>query len=193
MYLPATYPGHPPELHFHSWTDGLGRVNPNLYEEGKVCLSLLGTWFGKGTENWSAESNVLQVLVSLQGLVLVKEPYYNEAGYEKQVGFLEGDVNSKLYNEKAFMLSRKFVVRILQHPPAPFAHEVFDYYIRQKQLERVILRCEHIITQVESNSAEWSDALFSTAVSKGCAMSLRRPVAQMKILLEQAKSRDDPQ
>ncbi len=26
-----------------------------------------------------------QVLVSIQGLILVAEPYYNEAGYEKQV------------------------------------------------------------------------------------------------------------
>ena len=26
-------------------------------------------------------SNVLQVLVSIMGLVLVPEPYYNEAGY----------------------------------------------------------------------------------------------------------------
>lgn len=28
----------------------------------------------------------LQVLVSIQGLVLVPEPYYNEAGYSRQVG-----------------------------------------------------------------------------------------------------------
>ena len=36
-----------------------------------------------------------QVLVSIQGLVLVSEPYYNEAGYEKQMGTLEGRHNSK--------------------------------------------------------------------------------------------------
>lgn len=28
-----------------------------------------------------------QVLVSIQGLILVAEPYYNEAGFEKQVPF----------------------------------------------------------------------------------------------------------
>lgn len=58
----------------------MGRLNPNLYEDGKVCLSLLGTWHGKGSETWSPLSNILQVLVSIQGLVLVKNPYYNEAG-----------------------------------------------------------------------------------------------------------------
>jgi len=46
-----------------------------------VCLSLLGTWSGKGNENWSSQSNLLQVLVSLQGLVLVSQPYFNEAGF----------------------------------------------------------------------------------------------------------------
>jgi ubiquitin-conjugating enzyme E2 O len=47
----------------------------NLYEEGKVCLSILGTWSGDRTETWSAaRSSLLQAFVSIQGLVLVKEP-----------------------------------------------------------------------------------------------------------------------
>lgn len=58
------------------------RINPNLYEEGKVCVSLLGTWSGKGSETWGTHSNLLQVLISIQALILNSEPYYNEAGYE---------------------------------------------------------------------------------------------------------------
>jgi ubiquitin-protein ligase len=51
-------------------------VNPNLYEDGKVCLSILGTWAGDRNETWSAtRSSLLQAFVSIQGLVLVKEPY----------------------------------------------------------------------------------------------------------------------
>lgn len=50
-------------------------INSNLYEEGKVCLSILGTWGGDKSEIWSAaRSSLLQALVSIQGLVLVKEP-----------------------------------------------------------------------------------------------------------------------
>jgi ubiquitin-conjugating enzyme E2 O len=50
-------------------------VNPNLYEEGKVCLSILGTWSGDKSEIWSAaRSSLMQAFVSIQGLVLVKEP-----------------------------------------------------------------------------------------------------------------------
>jgi ubiquitin-protein ligase len=41
------FPNKPPQVHFK--TTGGGRVcfNPNLYPDGKVCLSLLGTWQGK--------------------------------------------------------------------------------------------------------------------------------------------------
>jgi ubiquitin-conjugating enzyme E2 O len=43
IHLPHDYPSVPPRTYFHSWTNGEGRVNPNLYEDGKICLSLLNT------------------------------------------------------------------------------------------------------------------------------------------------------
>lgn len=83
MYFDASFPESPPQLFFHSWTNGLGRVNPNLYEDGKVCLSVLGTWpADERNEGWSSKnSTVLQILVSIQGLVLVKEPYFSKPPY----------------------------------------------------------------------------------------------------------------
>lgn len=74
------FPNEAPNVFFHSWTNGIGRVNPNLYEDGKVCLSLLGTWHSDvDNETWVAgQSSVLQIIVSLLGLVLVKEPFYSE-------------------------------------------------------------------------------------------------------------------
>ena len=77
--LPSTFPQVPPVLHYHS--RGV-RLNPNLYAEGKVCLSLLNTWNGRLSERWNPDaSTLLQVLLSLQGLVLGdEEPFYLEAG-----------------------------------------------------------------------------------------------------------------
>lgn len=73
---------------------GKYRFNPNLYADGvsrpycimenaegsqKVCLSLLGTWSGPG---WVAgQSTLLQVLISIQSLILNNEPYLNEPGW----------------------------------------------------------------------------------------------------------------
>ncbi|KAJ7293424.1 hypothetical protein C8J57DRAFT_1551895 [Mycena rebaudengoi] len=121
--LDSNFPHSPPMAHFLSWTNGNGRVclqykHRNLYEEGKVCLSILGTWAGDRNEIWSAgRSSLLQAFVSIQGLVLVKEPWFCEPAYEKLRGTEEGIVNSRLYNEKAYVLSRGFVRRALELPP----------------------------------------------------------------------------
>ena len=81
FYFSDAFPVKPPDAYFHSWTNGVGRVNPNLYEDGNICLSLLGTWPGdNGHDVWSAKgSTMLQVIVSILGLVLVREPYYSES------------------------------------------------------------------------------------------------------------------
>ncbi|XP_019178982.1 PREDICTED: uncharacterized protein LOC109174172 [Ipomoea nil] len=72
VLLPSTYPNTPPVVYYYS--GGL-RLNPNLYECGKVCLSFLNTWTGKDTEKWQPNtSTILQVLVSIQGLILNENP-----------------------------------------------------------------------------------------------------------------------
>ena len=86
----------------------------------KVCLSLLGTWSGRTSEQWQESSTVLQVLVSILGLVLVEKPYYNEAGYERHQGSAEGEQNAKVYNESAFLLSCQTYMHLLRRPPAGF-------------------------------------------------------------------------
>jgi ubiquitin-protein ligase len=91
LYFPADYPNIPPLVHFS--TTGYGvRFNPNLYPDGKVCLSLLGTWHGAGqSEKWNPdESTLYQVLVSIQGMIFVEQPFFNEPGYEGIRGSPEG-------------------------------------------------------------------------------------------------------
>jgi ubiquitin-conjugating enzyme E2 O len=45
----------------------------------------------------------MYLLVSVVGLILVDEPYYNEAGYEKQRGTQIALENSRMYNETAIL------------------------------------------------------------------------------------------
>lgn len=102
-------------VYYHS--GGL-RINPNLYVDGKVCLSLLNTWTGRGNEVWDpSSSSILQVLVSLQGLVLNDKPYFNEAGYDKQIGTVEGEKNAIPYNENTYLLNLKTMLYLLRRPP----------------------------------------------------------------------------
>ena len=59
ILIPDAYPDEPPKVLLATTGGGKFRFNPNLYNCGKVCLSLLGTWPG---EPWDAKvSNLLQV------------------------------------------------------------------------------------------------------------------------------------
>jgi len=80
LFLPADYPEVNPMMILLTTGQHAYRFNPNLYNEGKICLSLLGTWSGPG---WDPEtSTLLQLLVSIQALVFVDYPLENEPGYE---------------------------------------------------------------------------------------------------------------
>ena len=122
LHLGRTFPDEPPVAFFHSWTSGLGRINPNLYEDGKICLSLLGTWPGNSAkEGWSKDATILQVLISLQGLVMTRNPYFNEAGYEGYEAEGLYKPEAALYAEKAYVMARGFVKHALERPPVGLA------------------------------------------------------------------------
>ena len=101
VFFPENYPAEPPKVNLQTTGRNSVRFNPNLYNNGKVCLSLLGTWRGDDSEAWSeTTSTFLQVLVSIQSLILVPEPYFNEPGYESSIGTQDGISASKTYNER---------------------------------------------------------------------------------------------
>eukprot|EP01139_Manchomonas_bermudensis_P011913 Amastigsp_a344630_31.p2 type:complete len:266 gc:universal Amastigsp_a344630_31:1-798(+) len=99
VFFPQTYPKTPPLVNLETTGAGSVRFNPNLYNCGKVCLSLLGTWEGDRSEMWNEQgSTFLQVLVSIQSLILVPVPWANEPGQESSLGTPEGDRMSAEYN-----------------------------------------------------------------------------------------------
>jgi hypothetical protein len=78
-HLLVRHRAQPPKVNLKTTGAGTVRFNPNLYDSGKVCLSLLGTWRGEQGESWNADtSTFLQVAVSIQALIFVPQPYFNE-------------------------------------------------------------------------------------------------------------------
>jgi len=136
--LSADYPAAPPLCHYISYCSD--RLNPNLYEDGKVCVSLLGTLSGRGTEMWTSSSTLLQVIVSIQGLILVSEPYFNEAGFEKQKGSQQGRENSRMYNEMVVLKLVQAQTKLLLHPPPVFKDIIIAHF--KKHAEKLLQRLE---------------------------------------------------
>lgn len=87
LTYPDNYPMVPPVMKFCTQgflTNHLKkpvniRFNPNLYTNGKVCLSMLNTWKGPG---WVPTNTITNILVAIQALVFNEEPLRNEPGFE---------------------------------------------------------------------------------------------------------------
>lgn len=80
MKIPTKYPFIPPECTYLNICGK--RQSPNLYEEGKICLSLINTW---DTPTWKPCESMEQILLSIQALVLTENPLDCEPPYDYSV------------------------------------------------------------------------------------------------------------
>jgi ubiquitin-protein ligase len=146
-FCPAGYPDQPPMVNLDTTGGGRARFNPNLYADGKVCLSLLGTWHGGAAEEkWDARRSTLaQVFVSIQGLIFVDDPMFNEPGFDGLRGLKEGDEKSARYNAEIRLFTiRHAMIDALKKPRRGIGDTVRTHFsIRRWSVMRRVLRwCE---------------------------------------------------
>jgi baculoviral IAP repeat-containing protein 6 len=163
------------------------RFNPNLYNDGKVCLSVLNTWHGRPEEKWNSQtSSFLQVLVSIQSLILVSEPYFNEPGYERSRGTPSGTASSREYDANIRQASTKWaMLEMLRNPPACFKQVVeWHFWLKKKE---ILSQVEDWLTDLEAYS---SDKRVGRSIAHSCA-SLKRHYSQLKDELQKLKAPSD--
>ncbi|KAM5469717.1 putative gamma-glutamyltransferase [Microsporum audouinii] len=99
LFCPSGYPNQPPQVFCRT---ALGKtINPNLHPDGKVCLSLLGTWHdGDAAAQWQpGKSTILSVLISIQAMIFTEDPWRNEPAYTSAIGMM-ADIRARRYVEK---------------------------------------------------------------------------------------------
>ena len=128
--FPSNYPNSEPKVLINTTGGGTVRFNPNLYNCGKVCLSLLGTWSGQEGEKWNPKtSTFLQVLVSIQSLILVENPYFNEPGWEREINTKHGQTMSKKYNGPLQIGTIKWAINdMLNNPPNGMEEVIINHF-----------------------------------------------------------------
>ncbi|XP_018647595.1 putative inhibitor of apoptosis (iap) domain family member [Schistosoma mansoni] len=134
IYAPPDYPNQPPLVEFCTTAKNTFRFNPNLYEDGKVCLSVLNTWHGSSEERWNPQtSSLLQVLVSIQSLIFVREPYFNEPGFECTMGTPRGIIVSYKYNACIRVATVRWaMINQLKHLPIGFEEVILKHFLNRR-------------------------------------------------------------
>jgi len=137
IFFENSYPAGPPKMNLMTTGVGAIRFNPNLYACGKVCLSLLGTWRGQASENWDPKlSTILQVLLSVQAIIMSQEVYFNEPGFEGEQGTPDGEKRNEGYMNIVRYGNVKFaMLGQLKNPPKGFETVVKrHFYIKKEEI-----------------------------------------------------------
>lgn len=119
IVFPADYPFSPIKVKTLT-QDGKTRFNPNMYLEGKVCLSILNTWHDG--PQWSSVQTLESVLLVMMADVLNAVPLNNEPAYYK-AGLND---QAKIYNRMLFHANVKTAILTMLQTPPPFAIPFLD-------------------------------------------------------------------
>lgn len=149
---PRDYPHNPPHVVY--CTNGeMIRFNPNLYCNGKVCISVLNTWKG---EQWTSCQTISTILLTLCTL-LCKDPLLNEPGVSKT----HNDFNNytKIIEYKNIDIA---VLKILQRKPDIYPEKFAMFYPYVK--ENFIKNKEALKKYVEEKSKSQPEETLKTSM-----------------------------
>ena len=154
--FPDNYPWQPPLAKYE--TQGFCfnrsdrpveiRFNPNLYTNGKVCLSMLNTWQGPG---WTPANTIHNVFIAIQSLVLNEYPLQNEPGFENENMNKLVDYNNIITYATMKISVIEFVNNLISHPDIlkpehlAFKDVVIDYFNKNIEWYKNLLNENKVI------------------------------------------------
>tara|TARA_Y100000389_G_scaffold195039_1_gene225852 strand:+ start:56 stop:757 length:702 start_codon:yes stop_codon:yes gene_type:complete len=146
LEMPKDYPFSPPKVSYCT-QNGKTRFNPNLYTNGKVCLSIINTWQGP---RWSSCNSISTVLLSIQALVFTSDPLHNEPGFEKEKGIRNTNYNILL----TYHNFKTAIYKMILNPPLTF--EDFNSIT----IKYFIDNYEKIIKKIDENMDKHDKSYF---------------------------------
>lgn len=140
VFLPIDFPNCPPVVNHTTSRKNNFRFNPNLYSNGYVCLSLLGTWSGQSqSERWippnsdGTGSTLYQVIMSISAMVFSEEPWFNEPGRESQIGNATTNTYAQSYNKDIIDGTINYaIINQLKYPEEGFEDVIKEHFRLKK-------------------------------------------------------------
>jgi len=187
LFCDNNYPNGPPKMNLTTTGNGSIRFNPNLYQCGKVCLSLLGTWAGKSTENWDSKiSTILQVLMSTQAIIMSEEVYFNEPGFEQEAGTPDGERRNEGYSNIVRYGNVKFaMLGQLKNPSKGFESVIKRHFYLKK--EDVLKTCRRWIDRAGKQEANYTHLVndHNPTIAKDFQKSKTRYQEALKVVVDE--------
>ena len=123
------YPQEPPKVSFTTGSIINARIHPNLYREGKVCLSILGTW---GTYEWSPLLTLEKICLTIKAL-MDENPIRNEPGYETRK-LSDKDASNYVTNVKYLCLKTiTESLKCISSLPVNFQEKIREHISKNKE------------------------------------------------------------
>jgi ubiquitin-protein ligase len=155
VYCPPEFPKINPKITCHtSGANGI-RYGPNLYDNGKVCMTILGTFSGNQSEKWiEGTSSIHQIAISIQSMMLVEKPYFCEPGHASYYGTPEGENKSRDYNNNIRMYTMESaILRVLKNPPEEFEDVIKKHFTLKAD-------------RIKETCAKWVEEAYSSTKAK---------------------------
>ena len=125
-------------------------------------MSLLGTWRGSSTENWNPKvSTLLQVMLSIQAIIMSNEVYFNEPGYEHLMGTPQGEkLNNGYANIVRYGTLKYAILEQLKNPSAGFEEVIKESFKIKKP--QILAEVDDWIKQAKTEPANYTDSLTTS-------------------------------
>jgi len=151
-------------------------------------LSLLGTWEGDESEKWNKnESNLFQILISIQSLILVSEPYFNEPGYMEYYKTPEGTKSSIKYNNKIRMYTINHGINdllqdlISNTPNYLEFHDIIRNHFKYKK-DEILIKINEWETLIDENDYGMGEYTLHDILKKSYIESIEKYKKLIKFL-----------
>ena len=157
--LDQSYPSTPPKMTIKTTGDGTLRFNPNLYDSGYVCLSIINTWGGDPEEMWNPSySTLMQVFLSIQALVMNNDVIQKEPGYE---GYETNSIENRDYVTIVKYGNLKYaMIDMIKNPPNGFKDIVHKHFALKK--EKILESATKWLGELDNIGGGFGDCIVSS-------------------------------
>jgi|TARA_B110000967_G_C18900997_1_gene575069 ubiquitin-conjugating enzyme E2 Z len=143
IQFPEDYPHSPPKVEFKT-NDGETRFHPNMYRNGKMCLSILNTWKG---DQWTGCQSIRTILLTIIS-VMDNMPLLHEPGFTKE----HNDVTK--YNKIIYYKNFDFTINSVLSKGSKWSISPFNEIFKEEMKDDFVKNKNAIMAVLEEKKVE---------------------------------------